>query len=70
MKLYKVMYDEDGRTVKGDGITQTQLMSTTLFIAASSMEQVWEFTKDIREDPEKEFKSISVVVESVGCCDE
>ena len=65
MKLYKVMYDEDGRTVKGDGITQTQLMSTTLFIAASSMEQVWEFTKDIREDPEKEFKSISVVVESV-----
>ena len=61
MKLYQVSYNEDGRTVKGNGIKETEVRRCDLFFAAESIEQVWAATQWIRDDEEKEFVHVGEV---------
>lgn len=59
MKLFTVRYEEDGRTVKAPGVSETVIRQCDLHFAAKSMEEVWEAVADIRADPERRLVYIT-----------
>jgi len=65
MKLYQVSYNEDGRTIKASGVTETEIRRCDLFFAAESIEKVWEATQWVRDDEEKEFIHVGEVCSSI-----
>lgn len=66
MKLFRVVYEEDGRTIKEPGIVETEIRETTLIYAAETFQRVlWEVEKFVLADPEKSLKSIAEVAPSV-----
>lgn len=64
MSLYKVQWEEDVRTVKAPGVSETQLKVCEHYYVADSFDAAWEAIADIRNDPEgrKQFRSIG------DCC--
>jgi hypothetical protein len=62
MKLYEYKYEEDGKTVKAPGVSETEIKTCSLYYAAESEEAVWAATADLRYDPEKRFRSIAEVL--------
>lgn len=65
MKLFIVVYETDIRTIQGDGVTVTEIDKCEMCYAAETFEDVYEATKWLRDDPEKDFKSISEVRSAV-----
>lgn len=55
MKLFVVLYEEDGNTVKAPGVSETEVKRVALRIAATDIELVWRNIEHIRKDPEKDF---------------
>lgn len=65
MRLFEVIYEEDGKTIKEPGITQTEIKQVSACFVASSMENLLKHIEYIRIDPEKDLKQIREVVSSV-----
>ena len=61
MKLYEVVYEEDGRTITAPGISETQVKRARLYYAAESAEAVWEAIADLRSDPERTFMGLGEI---------
>ncbi len=61
MKLFQLQWEEDGETTKEPGRTSTKITRHTAYYAASSMLDVWDATKWIREDPERTYVSLAEV---------
>lgn len=59
MKLFTVRYEEDGKTVKAPGVSETVVRQCDLHFAAKSIEAVWDAIADIRADPERRLMFIS-----------
>jgi len=53
MKLFTVRYEEDGKTVKAPGVSETVIHQCDLHFAAESIDVVWNAIADIRTDPER-----------------
>lgn len=62
MKLFEVKYEEDGRTVKAPGVSETAVNRCSLYYAAASMAPVWAATESLRADPERQFMGIAEVL--------
>lgn len=62
MRLFEVKYQEDGKTVKAPGVSETTINTCSLYYAAESLVEVWDATGHLRDDPEKQFKSIAEVL--------
>lgn len=55
MKLYEVTFEEDGKTVKAPGVSETVVRRMRTYYAAESVEAVWEAIAPFRADPERTF---------------
>lgn len=62
MKIFRVIYEEDGTTHKEDGKNVTDVRRVDVRYAAATMRQVWDAIEHIRNDPEKTL--IAIVEES------
>jgi len=58
MKLFRVVTQRDGRTVKAPGISETEVQQVNLRYAAETMQEVWNEIEYIRNDPEQELIAI------------
>ena len=58
MKMYRVVREVEGRTIKEPGITETALRQESIYYAAQSMQQVWDAIDWIRNDPEAKLVAI------------
>jgi len=65
MKLFGVIYEVPGVTLKAPGISETEIKRVQLWFAAEIIDEVWTATAYIRDDPEKTFISISEAAELV-----
>ena len=65
MKLFQVMAERDGNTIKSPGVSQTEVIRDTMFFAANTIDEVWERIAWIRNDPERDLISISEVAPQV-----
>lgn len=61
MKLFEVRYEEDGRTIKAPGISETEIKQCRLYYVAESIEAVWIAITDIHDDPEKRLIAVGEV---------
>lgn len=52
MKVFVVIVERDGRTIKEPGITETEIRREEYLFAASDIAQVWDTIDTIRNDPE------------------
>lgn len=64
-KLFAVVYEQDGATVKAPGIFETEIKRVTMYYAADDIITVWNETEQLRRDPDINFKEITEVVSSV-----
>jgi len=58
MKVYCVITERDGRTIKEPGVVETKRFREEFRFAASRIEEVWETSKWLREDEERDFIGI------------
>ena len=58
MKIFRVVYNEDGKTIKEPGIVSTEIKQMNVFYAAETMQQVWDDIEYIRNDVERELIGI------------
>lgn len=65
MNVYVAEWEEDGRTVKAPGVTETEVKAFKRYFVAGGWNDVWAATEYLRTDPERTFKGIGVVLESV-----
>lgn len=66
MKVYEVCWEEDGKTIKEPGVTHTELIKHSAYFVADSPEAAWDACAYIRTDPERNFKFMATVLESVN----
>ena len=66
MSLFRVAWEEDMLTIKEPGVTQTEFRQYQHFYVSDTFETVWSAIGDIRNDPEKRRRLISVTDCSVG----
>lgn len=66
MKLFEVKYEEDGRTVKAPGVSETTINSCSLFYAAETIEAVWEAVEDLRASEDRRLTMIRECVQLVN----
>ena len=66
MPLFEVKWEEDGKTVKAPGISQTEVKVCSHWYVARDFDQVWEHIKDIRHDPEGRRHLLSVAEVVLG----
>ena len=55
MKIFVVLYEEPGLTIKAPGISEQAIKRVERRIAAMDLETVYQHIKQIREDPERHF---------------
>jgi hypothetical protein len=53
MKLFRVVFEKDGKTIKELGKTSAEIIRTEIFFVADTMDEVWQGIEFIRNDPEK-----------------
>ena len=59
MKVFKVVYEEDGETTKGDGVRSTEIRQCQLLYAAETIQQVWVAIKYLLDDEERQVTSVA-----------
>jgi hypothetical protein len=55
MKIYLVVTEEDGRTVRAPGVSETERKRMQYRFAANTMARVWDHIAWLRNDPELEI---------------
>lgn len=55
MKVYRVVTERDGVTVKAPGATSTEVIREEHRYAAETLQQVWDAIAWIRDDPERDL---------------
>lgn len=65
MKIFEVVTGRDGYTVRAPGVSETEVIREKLLFAANSIEEVWDYIKWIRDDPEQELLAIAEAAEAV-----
>lgn len=65
MKLFRVIAERDGKTIKEPGITSTELIQSSYYYCAETLQKVWDATDWLRNDPEVTVLSLSEVVGGV-----
>lgn len=65
MKLFEVIFERDGLTVKAPGITETERKRQHSYYVADNVESVWDAIAHYRNDPESEFISMREACSSV-----
>jgi hypothetical protein len=58
MKIFRVVTQRDGNTVKAPGISETELKQVDRRYAADTMQRVWDEIEAIRNDPEEDLIAI------------
>jgi len=58
MKVFRVVTQHDGYTVKAPGVSETEIKQVDRRYAAETMQQVWDEIESIRSDPEKDLIAI------------
>ncbi len=58
MKVYAVIVERDGHTVKAPGVSETEIKREQHLFAAANIEQVWAAVEALRMDPEANFIGI------------
>lgn len=66
MPLFEVKWEEDGKTVKAPGVSETELKVYSHWYVARDFDQVWKAIEDIRYDPEERKRLLSVAEAQVG----
>jgi hypothetical protein len=66
MSLFEVKWEEDGKTVKAPGVSQTEIKVCSHWYVARDIDQVWEAIADIRHDPEGRRRLLSIAEAVVG----
>jgi hypothetical protein len=59
MKLWQVIFETDGPTVKAPGVSSTEIKRETSLYLADSAEIVWDAIAERRADPEFSFVSLA-----------
>lgn len=65
MKVYEVVYETDGQTVKAPGISETECHRCSVYFAAETPEAVWNAITDLRLDPERHFVSLIEIMPAI-----
>lgn len=65
MRVFEVIWEEDGRTIKEPGVTETIIKKVSAYYGADSFDAVFTATDWIRKDPERAFKGIHEVLQTV-----
>jgi hypothetical protein len=58
MKLFRVVVERDGKTVKAPGISETEVQRFEYRYAANSMQEVWDVIEELRRDEEQHLIAI------------
>ena len=58
MKIFRVVTQRDGKTIKEPGIVETEIKQIDRRYAAEKMQQVWEEIEYIRNDDEETLIAI------------
>lgn len=58
MRVYRVVTEEDGHTVKAPGVSETERKRLEWRYAAHSIGEVWDAIKFLRDDPEREVIAV------------
>ena len=58
MKIFRVVTQRDGKTIKEPGIVETEIKQIDRRYAAETMQQVWEEIEYIRNDDEETLIAI------------
>jgi hypothetical protein len=58
MKIFRVVTQRDGNTVKAPGVSETEIKQIDRRYAAETMQEVWDEIEYIRDDPEEDLIAI------------
>lgn len=58
MKVFRVVTERDGYTVKAPGVSETEVRQVDRRYAAKTIEEVWNKIEAIRNDPEEKLIAI------------
>lgn len=58
MKVFRVVTQRDGNTVKAPGVSETEIRQINRLYGADTMQQVWDEIESIRNDPEEDLIAI------------
>lgn len=68
MKVFRVVVEREGNTIKEPGVVSTEVIQDNYRYAAETIEEVWAATKRLRDNPERtviavveEFPAITVL---------
>jgi hypothetical protein len=68
MKIFRVVTERDGDTIKAPGISETSINQINRRYVAETIQQVWAEIEDIQNDPEEhliavieEFPAVKVI---------
>ena len=53
MKIFVVIVDSDGPTLKAPGVSETEVKRMSYYYAAESIQRVWDAVEEMRNDPER-----------------
>lgn len=59
MKVFRVVTEYDGKSIKDSGVTRTELIREEILFASETMIDVWEAIEWMRLDPERTIVEIS-----------
>ena len=59
MKVFRVVTEYDGKSIKDSGVTRTELIREQILFASETMTNVWEAIEWMRLDPERTIVEIS-----------
>lgn len=66
MKLFQVVYEEDGATTREPGRVATEIRRCEMYYVADTLEQVWEEIEWLRRDHEREVVTVTQVLSAVS----
>lgn len=58
MKVFRVVTERDGNTVKAPGVAETAILRVDRYFVAETMDEVWTEIALIRSDPEETLIAI------------
>ena len=50
MKLFRVVTEREGKTIKAQGVVETEIKQVTRYYAAENMETVWKQAVELADD--------------------
>lgn len=66
MPLFEVRWEEDGKTVKAHGVSETEINSCSHLYVARDFDQVWDAILHIRRDPKQRRRLWSIAEIKAG----